>query len=277
MKHKARPKGSSAVRSAIVLVAVLATAIGVVRGVSDVMAKLGVSPGEAQEGMLDALASGYAYNAAAIKAFKALPPAARAEVVREALGWIKARTESAEFKAAYAKWRQEEKPAPPDAVASADEQIKKQKADMEKAIAETEKNMAGLDAQTRKALEGALEEMRKQVRELDKPEMKAIYGQSAEMQKAAGRKDHEERMKRWEETAPPDPWTLIARRIRQFLDVTKDVDFSAKLVPQGSKMRFADARYEEKPGEWKLCFRAGREATEAAREFAKAWLAELGR
>jgi hypothetical protein len=40
---------------------------------------------------------------------------------------------------------------------------------------------------------------------------------------------------------------------------------------------YAKARLAEKPEppEWKICCRAGKEATEAAREFARAWLAEL--
>jgi hypothetical protein len=40
-------------------------------------------------------------------------------------------------------------------------------------------------------------------------------------------------------------------------------------------MRFANEDYEGKPAEWKICFRAGKEATEAARAFARSWLTEL--
>jgi len=39
---------------------------------------------------------------------------------------------------------------------------------------------------------------------------------------------------------------------------------------------FNDPAYEAKPEAWKACYRAGRQATEAARAYAKAWLAELG-
>ncbi len=274
MKHTIRP---SVIGSTLALVTVLAAGIGAVHGGSDVMAKLGVSPAAAQEGMLDALASGSAYDAAAIKAFKALPASARAEIVRDALSWIKARVESADFKAAYAKMRQDEKPGTPEPVPSADEQVKKQNSEMEKSIAEMEKNMAGLDPATRKSLEEAVREMRKQAAEMQKPEMKSILRQGAEMESAAKQQEYQNRMKQWEDRIPADPRVLIARRIRAFLEMSKDVDFSAKLVAAGSKMRFADERYEEKPGEWKLCFRAGREATEAARAFAKSWLAELGK
>ena len=34
--------------------------------------------------------------------------------------------------------------------------------------------------------------------------------------------------------------------------------------------------YERKPGQWKMCYRAGKEATAAARAAVQAWLKELG-
>jgi hypothetical protein len=68
---------------------------------------------------------------------------------------------------------------------------------------------------------------------------------------------------------------LVARRLQEFLAVSKDVDFDAKLVPSGRLMRFADPRYEEKPPVWKLCSRAGREVSAAARGAVQAWLKAL--
>ena len=41
-------------------------------------------------------------------------------------------------------------------------------------------------------------------------------------------------------------------------------------------MKFANPAYEQKPTEWKLCFRAGREPVEAAKALATAWLKEIG-
>ena len=38
---------------------------------------------------------------------------------------------------------------------------------------------------------------------------------------------------------------------------------------------FADAALEAKPAEWKMAFRAGKPATDAARAFAQKWLADL--
>ena len=82
-------------------------------------------------------------------------------------------------------------------------------------------------------------------------------------------------MKEFEKTYPADPRALVAMRLRRFLDVTKDVDFTAQLVDKGKKKVFADEALEAKPAEWKMAFRAGKPATDAARAFAQKWLADL--
>jgi len=57
--------------------------------------------------------------------------------------------------------------------------------------------------------------------------------------------------------------------------VSATVDFNAKVAKSGALMRFADPRYESRPKEWKLCYRAGKEAVDAARAAATEWLKEL--
>lgn len=72
-----------------------------------------------------------------------------------------------------------------------------------------------------------------------------------------------------------DPNVQLERRLQAFLDVTADVDFDAKTTGSGSNRRFADEKYEAKPNEWKMCFRAGPEVTKEVRSFAEQWIAEL--
>ena len=47
-------------------------------------------------------------------------------------------------------------------------------------------------------------------------------------------------MKEFDKTYPADPRALVAMRLRHFLDVTKDVDFTAQLVEKGKNRVFAD-------------------------------------
>ena len=83
------------------------------QGGADILAKLGLDKASAGENLLGALTSGYIYNSAAAKAFKALPVPAKVEFVRSGLAWVKAYTASPEFKAAYKQHRDGRKPTPP--------------------------------------------------------------------------------------------------------------------------------------------------------------------
>jgi len=74
-----------------------------------------------------------------------------------------------------------------------------------------------------------------------------------------------------EKRYPSDAKALIKQRLTEFLEVSATVDFTAQL--NGSV--FANPRYEAKSGQWKMCFRAGKEVVAAAREEAQAWLKEL--
>lgn len=242
---------------------------------TDVLAKLGVARVAAETHVLEALAGGTPYDEAAYKAFKALPAAARADVVRAGLAWIKAYAAGAEFQEAYRRLRESKKPAAPEPRASADDQIRKMRADMEKSIAEMKKNMAAMDAETRKQMEAVIQQLRAQMAQMEGSEQKEMMRQGTAMAADGDRKRHEEELGEWERNYPADPRALIRRRIQEFLAASAGVDYAAQLRPRGDKMIFANEAYEQKAPEWKLCYRAGREATEAARSFARAWLAEL--
>lgn len=258
--------------AAAALVAVLAAG----QAASEVLTKLQATPDEAGQCVLEALAYGATYHDGAMKAFKALPASARASVVQAGLAWAKSYTETAKFKAAYLERRESEKPEPPADSLPADEEMKQQMADFEKQAAEMRKAAAGMDAETRKAIEETIKEMQAQLAAMSKdPEMMALIRESKQMEKDERKSRYEDQLKAWEEEFPADPRILIRNRIREFLETSADVDFSAELVRKGTVMRFADPDYEGRSREWKLCFRAGKEATEAARDFARNWLAQL--
>lgn len=77
------------------------------------------------------------------------------------------------------------------------------------------------------------------------------------------------------DATPADPRVALKRAPKEFLDRTARVDYAAALKTSSGRRVFVDATLEQKPREWKLCFRAGRDACEAARTFATNWMAEL--
>lgn len=260
--------------SAIPLV-LLAAVILVFSQGAEVLAQLGLTAGEARQASVEALATGSVFHEAAFAAFKAMPPAARASIVKAGLSWAKAYTAGPDFKADYARYREAQKPDPGEAVPTVEDFLKKQRQEMETQAAEMRKAAAGMDAATRKTMEDAIKQMMAQIEAMEKdPEQKAQIKAMLEGQKAEAEARREEALAEWNKRTPADPKTLIRDRIREFLETSADVDFEAKLVKKGL-LFFENEDYEAKPASWKLCFRAGREAVAAARAFAESWLAEL--
>ena len=69
--------------------------------------------------------------------------------------------------------------------------------------------------------------------------------------------------------------SIIMTQLKQFLDLSATVDFTAQTVQKGNKLVFVNPAYEAKSPAWKLCFRCGKEAVEGARKFAQQWLNEM--
>jgi hypothetical protein len=73
------------------------------------------------------------------------------------------------------------------------------------------------------------------------------------------------------------PEAIMKNRLIEFLKLTESVDFNAKLIDKGDHyFVFEKPEYENKSSAWKLCFRAGKETIDAARNYAKGWLNEIG-
>jgi hypothetical protein len=68
-----------------------------------------------------------------------------------------------------------------------------------------------------------------------------------------------------EKKYPADPAELIKKRLEDFLAVSATVDFDAA----------AEGDYHQKSPEYKMCYRAGKEVVDAAREEAQSWLDEI--
>jgi hypothetical protein len=240
------------------------------------LAGLGVSDATGRQIVDEWLNSGYLNVSPAAKAFKAAAPASRATLVKNALSWAKTYTESPAFKAEYEKQRQADTPTPPTFDGTIDDELARQRAERQKNVDEMKKGLSQMTAEMRKSMEAAVKEVEAANRKADTdPKMVAMFRQMIELQRTEEQEAYKKRLEAHEQRFPPNPKTLVARRLQEFLEVSKDVDFDAKLVPAGSKMRFADPRYEEQPATWKLCFRTGREGVAAAREAAQAWLKAL--
>ena len=238
---------------------------------------LGVNEADIKPRVVWALTYGNVPISLAAKAFKTADSAVRPKLVQGALAWAKAYTESATFKAEYDRQRESGKPKPPQPKGTVDDELALQKAEQRKNLDNMKKNLEKMSPEMRKSMEAVVKQSEEQfARTESDPKMQAMMRQAIEMRRVAEEKSYRESLAAFEKRFPADPKTLIARRLQEFLDASRDVDFSAKVLPgERGKMKFADPKYEAKSGAWKLCYRAGKESVEAARAFAETWLKGL--
>jgi hypothetical protein len=241
----------------------------------DHLATLGISEGRAKEAVFDSFMSDAVSIAGKPAAFIALAPAARVALVSFALNLARTFAESDEFKRRYADHREANGPEPLPAEMTVEAVFAKQRAGFENQVAEMRKLFDQITPEQRATLEAGWTDMRRQLDAMEKGDRrKEIEGilQEQRLEQVRGR---DAALKEFEKVYPADPRALIAARLNHYLEVTRDIDFSAQLADKDRKKVFADAALEAKPAEWKMSFRAGKPATDAARAFAQKWLADL--
>lgn len=243
------------------------------------LADFGISEASLKNGIVGSLIHGGVPVYPNRKAFNSASPALRAAFVKNLMAAAKAYTETAAFKADYEKKRASAKPSAPASKGSADEQYAKQLEQQQKSLAEMKANVAKMSPDMQKQMAPVIKQMEEMyAKQAKDPQMASMMKQGYSMQAQGDQKSYQESMARYEKEYPADPKVLIANRLREFLDLSKDVRFDAKLVPNGyGKMKFADPQYESKPDQWKMCYRVGKEPVEAARAFATEWLKQLGK
>lgn len=245
---------------------------------SGVEARLGLTQADGQRTSLDALISGSGWYliGAIATGFKALPADEKADAI-EALGLdMKRYFDSDAFAKAYAARRTEAKPVPTESKGSVDDELERQHAEQRQSIENTRTMLANMPAETRAEIEESIEEsIASSEAMLEDDQLVAYQRQAIEAQRAQEKINDAERLSRWQEEYPEDPKSLIERRLKDFLAVSDDVDFDAELVEANGKLKFVNPDYENKPQEWKWCFRAGQASVEAAREVATDWLDDL--
>ncbi len=87
----------------------------------------------------------------------------------------------------------------------------------------------------RATLEEGWDDMRRQLDEMEKGERRKQIEGLLKEQRSRQVRQRDAAMKEFEKTYPADPRALVAMRLRHFLDVTKDVDFTAQLVDKDKK------------------------------------------
>jgi hypothetical protein len=243
---------------------------------ADVLSQLGITPAAAKEAVSSVLTSGVYNPGLPAGAFRLMPAAARGEAAAAGVAWLKSYVASAEFKQQYAEMRTMHKPEPPEFGGTAEDELKKADEEVKQQQEESKKAIAALPAEQRAQVEEAMKAAQASIAQASTPEMRKLRLDGIKAERAGRTTQYQQELATWTRNWPENAAPVIAKRLREFLAASADVDFAATLTPRNGKMVFANPDYEQKPGQWKLCYRAGREATGAARAAVQAWLKELG-
>jgi hypothetical protein len=237
---------------------------------------LGISETQGTDNIRKAFIEGYLYTYGAAAA-KKIAAGDRVAVTNDVMAYAKSYVASSEFQKAYQEAREKQKPVTPKPGRTKEEIQAAQIATIEKSIAETEKSMKGLSADMQESMKDVLKMFHEQLEDYKNPESEMLkyMVEGENFNYNAATETYQTDLARWKENYPENYQQVVKARLQKFLAITADVDFNAATHDVYGLNKFNNAEYEKKPDEWKMAYRAGKPVTDAAREFATAWLKEI--
>ena len=212
---------------------------------------------------------------AGTRAFLKLPASARGAAASGLFAWAKAYANSPAFKASYDGYRKGRIPTGRQYSQTVDEAVKQENDEMLAGIEQLKQALPSLPPAQQQQLLAKIKEAQAMLPEMMKAKRAELV---AERARASG--GDAKLIEEVEQQTPADPQKLFARRLREFLDLTADVNFSARTIhltggPDG--IEFVDKADRQRHWMWQSAAIVGSEATTAARAAAQAWLKEIER
>lgn len=241
----------------------------------DFLKQLGISKGDADEKIGGSILGG-SVSLYGVKNAKNIALGNRKAVTLDLLKYTKQYVNSEAFIKKYNEMRAFYKPK--ENIPETPEEMRaKSIANYKKYVADAEESVKKADPQFKSIFEKNLEETKKHLKEAEDPNNKqyVLYAKNYPQLVKDFKSSYERSLAGWNEKYPASHLLFVKNRLQEFLDLTKDVDFSAGLVEKNKKKVFVNPDYERKDGRWKMAFRAGKEVVEPAREFVQKWIEEI--
>ena len=257
------------------LLGLLALLLLPVAGLDDYLKEMKTTKTAVQDFVQSSIGYGSLYYPSACSK---IPKDKRPALVRAVGDFARTFVKTDVFKQWYEGYREDRKPKEPELMPLSAETRKKQIADMKKAIADQEKAQASAPADQKALYKDIITSFRESLKQFENQDKSNDAQMDAYIKQAnaAATQEYKEKLAKFESEYPAgNPKALVRRRLQEFLDISANVDYNAKLVKKGDMWEFANPAYENKDGKWKMAFRAGKETTEAARAVAKDWLKDL--
>ena len=261
---------------AVMLPAFLLISFKAAKFSDEIWKQLGLTKQDANTSISTSFLEGY-FSYYSAKSAKNITAGNRAAVVKELGNYARAYINSESFRKEYEQLRESRKPELPRPAKTIDEVRADQIHNLEKSIKEMELMLKMDNPDIKKAAKDGLAFMQKQLAEMSDPKSTLIklLADGEKLSYENNMSNYKQSLAKWEKEMPANYQAFIKTRLQEFLDQTNGVDFTAELKEKNGLKRFVNPAYEAKSTEWKQAFRAGKEATEAARNFAEQWLKEI--
>ncbi len=242
----------------------------------DFLKQLGLTKTQADEKISNGLLGGYVDHYG-IKNLKNIMVNNRGAVVQDLATYAKQYCNSDAFKRSYAALKESNKPGPAEKVETPEEMRISTIKMAKDYLRQTEESIKKATPEMKKMYEQMLEGAKKNLKDAEDPNnnMMKNYAQHYEELKKSIQDSYDHRIQEWEKKYPANHLLYVKEKLQAYLDATADIDFNAELIEKKGVKYFVNSAYERKGNRWKLAFRAGKEAVETGRDFARQWIAEI--
>jgi transposase-like protein len=243
-------------------------------GITDSLQKLGISRDEAYHFIYDSFGAGNPQLPASVTK---IAMKERLKIVEDGLALVKECTKSEDFTRWWTQYRETMKPAPPEPPKPMEVVRAEQMAEIQRQYSDLEKKMNDAPEDQKAIYKQNLDMMRKSIDQMAQVPHEQDSDMNVYMRQAfaQGIAEYQGKVAAWEKEYPLDPQPFIKKRLQEYLDLVKTVDFSAELRTDGKVKKFTDPAYESKSWLWKKCYRAGKDANASAERIVRNWISEL--
>jgi hypothetical protein len=241
----------------------------------DFLKQLGITQQSADEKIANSILGGY-IDSYGIRNAKNIASGNRKAVTLDLLNYIKKYTGSAAFVKEYNVMRDRYKPN--EYIPQTPEEMRNQMIENGKnGVVKAEEMLSKSDPSFKTIFEKNVEDAKKALKDAEDPNNKYYVAYLKNYPQAV--KDfkisHERSIADWNTKYPPNQLLFVKKRLGEFLNATKEIDFAAELTEKNGKKIFVNPDYERKDNRWKMAFRAGKEVVEPARDFVQKWVGEI--
>jgi hypothetical protein len=213
------------------------------------------------------------------KGYARVPAAMRAQATTAAFAWAKSYLHSPAFAAAYAKFREQHRPATAVSEAGSIEEVVQRRIDAY--VAQLEAGKKAFDvlspADRAKGIKG-IDDAIANARSAENVKGMRL---AVDLERSENAKSNQQSSGDFDARWPAHPRAYVRKQLQYFMTMTEHIDYTLPKVwvtnPSGATVGFMSPGLEDLPWETTRALVIGKEAVDAARAAAAAWLQELGK